>query len=83
MDFVVGWFSCGWTGERFVTDVVEVLVSIAERTNDFVRLPSYRQFGEEQDIIDWEHRGEPGYPCDSIVFSQKDLIVAPGDIIVK
>ena len=42
-----------------------------------------RQFGEEQDIIDWEHRGEPGYPCDSIVFSQKDLIVAPGDIIVK
>ena len=37
----------------------------------------------EKDLIDWEHRGEPGYPCKYMTFSQKDLVIAPGDMIVK
>ena len=42
-----------------------------------------RQSAGEKDLIDWEHRGEPGYPCSCFVFCQKDLVIAPGDLIVK
>ena len=41
-----------------------------------------RKTGGEKDAVDWEHRAEAGYPC-TMVFSQKDLMVAPGDMIVK
>ncbi len=42
-----------------------------------------RESAGEKDLIDWEHRGEPGYPCKAFIFSQKDLVIAPGDLIVK
>ena len=42
----------------------------------------YAQSADEKDAVDWEHRAEAGYPC-TMVFSQKDLMVAPGDMIVK
>ena len=31
----------------------------------------------------WVRRGEAGYPLKWMVFSQKDLVVSPGDIVVK
>ena len=37
----------------------------------------------EKDAVDWENRAEGGYPCKYISFCQKDLIIAPGDYIVK
>ena len=31
----------------------------------------------------WIRRGEGGYPLKWMVFSQKDLLIGPGDLIVK
>ena len=31
----------------------------------------------------WVRRGEGGYPLRWMVFSQKDLLIGPGDLIVK
>ena len=41
-----------------------------------------RKSAKEKDLVDWEHRGEGGYPA-FLTFCEKDLIVAPGDLIVK
>ena len=42
-----------------------------------------REIATEKDADAWIRRGEGGYPIKRMVFSQKDLIISPGDLIVK
>ena len=37
----------------------------------------------EKDSEAWVRRAEGGYPVKRMVFSQKDLVISPGDLIVK
>ena len=42
-----------------------------------------REHSTEKDYEEWEHRAAGGYPLSGMVFSEKDLLIAPGDLIVK
>jgi hypothetical protein len=42
-----------------------------------------REYVNEKGCDAWYRRGEGGYPLKYMVFSQKDLMVYPGDLIVK
>ena len=42
-----------------------------------------REYANEKGCDAWYRRGEGGYPLKWMVFSQKDLMIYPGDLIVK
>ena len=64
-----------------MNDEVEVVrkgASFKAKIYDIVR-----ENVEEKGMDAWVRRGEGGYPLRWMVFSQKDLLIGPGDLIVK
>ncbi len=87
-------FSRGWFRPPFIcttgrvlfgyfdiNDEVEIIrggATFKSKIHDIVR-----ENIEENGMDAWVRRGEGGYPLRWMVFSQKDLLIGPGDLIVK
>ena len=64
-----------------ISDEVEVIhmgVPVKAKIFDIAR-----EYANEKGCDAWYRRGEGGYPLKWMVFSQKDLMIYPGDLIVK